>query len=826
MATASTIEELVVSIAGNDVPPSKLRRLKAQFARGIRHHSFGRTNQFEVEERLIGLEEKYLVLGHDDVSIALRQRRLELQQHQQQWVPDVLDFLLHMSRLRESLSNLEVSDVAGTQDVTVPRLKWSDLEKHDPINRQDRMWRQPTFSDLSSDNDSLDSNLNTTPESKSTRNREQTDNIFTPEWVQPVSTSQTVKIPQLTLHSVTTAEQSLTEADIMRETLFMLQGHPTAFFSRINGHIARQVSLRSEQIPGRTLDSILARFITVSKAAASVRNWSSSEHAAPFMRTLEDSVKSVVISFDDLCSKRQQVILRARLNGGVCSILEMSETIQQEAAPLLAVANFLSLDKDCDPVSSLDILLDLICKHEQIGNATEFRALSTVFIVTFNVFMAPLSSWIVSGILPAEDVSFFVHRTPDYDKARLWHSWFSVHVQGPKRLPRFLLPLADRMFVAGKTSAFVRTLKPDDLEVSRTGDITNWHLATTKDGLHQDLLPFAAMITTKLEEHIDQQLTKSTTVLRNILEKHCRLQQTLTALSHLYLSGSPHTTSIIDAGMFERLDRGSSSWSDRFIIRDIIEEACGDMACVEIGRVSVQSQSMTSEELVTARTTVQVLSGVAIEYSLPWPVANIIAADVIASYRRVSLMLSQIRRAKYVLERHGYQKIQRLATSRKVAEATHANLSLFINTLYAHLMHCVVGPMTARMQMHLKGTVDEMITIFKTYTSALERSCLLTKNLKMVRETLVSLLNLCVGFGFQAAKIGTAMEPSSIDVVRVQFRKLVTLFVAGLRGAARAGAARSVNGNKVDAHLPGVGDNVGDLMDLLANSLEHAQFKT
>ena len=83
-------EQLARSLLPGQVPSSKLRRHVGHFKRSLKHHNYVTTNQFEIEERLDGLEEKFQVLNQAELSDALHQRRSELLQHQHRWVPDAL----------------------------------------------------------------------------------------------------------------------------------------------------------------------------------------------------------------------------------------------------------------------------------------------------------------------------------------------------------------------------------------------------------------------------------------------------------------------------------------------------------------------------------------------------------------------------------------------------------------------------------------------------------------------------------------------------------------------------------------------------------------
>jgi gamma-tubulin complex component 5 len=809
-------DTLATSLLPADLAPSKSRRLKAQFARGIRHHNFGRTNQFEVEERLIGLEEKFQVLNYDDLSDDLRQQRIELLQHQQQWVPDVLDFLLRMSM--HPMSGDDPINDADEVDLTEAPLTWADIERDDPIDRRDRMWRQPEYSDLSSDDDPIVSSPATTPESTKARYKRHRADDPQPVWTTPQSQALGKLVMPLSGPDESRRVQNLSEIHIIRETLFMLQGLPARLFSSESGILKRRADMDGSVISERSLDSMLSRAVTIAEDAALVRGWTFPGQRLPHINALEDSFSSVIESFDSFLALCQEGALRARHQGGVCSLLHTLEAVHEHATPILTVANFISAVYSRNELALLDVLFEHTIKLEQIGAFTAFKTMSQALLRSMTVFMAPIMSWIACGTIEDGTSQHSVTRVPDQqDKSRLWHGWFSP-INQDHGLPALMEPFASRIFVAGKTAAFAGALRPAKSSEIPEIDFTKFFPGDA----HISLLPFASSLLAGIEDCVNMHLESNTERLKISLEQDCKLPLTLSALSHIYLAGAPYVTSVLDAELFRRLDRAAPSWNDRFVVCDLIEEACQHLGTIDMGRISVQSEEIPRSRLLRERRSVKVLESLAIDYTLPWPIANILSTNSIASYRRVALLLLQIRRARYVLERHGFINLRKAAKPRKLAEAIYSNLIVFINILEAHLMHCVVQPLTEAMHTRLKGTVDEMIAIHKSYTDALERSCLLAKNLKVVRETLMQMLDLCLDFGFSIADPKDSGNDFALSKTRTQFRKLMNLFVAGLRGAARADTGSGTNGGDGGTNI---GAHVGESLELLADSLDSARFK-
>ena len=409
-------------------------------------------------------------------------------------------------------------------------------------------------------------------------------------------------------------------------------------------------------------------------------------------------------------------------------------------------------------------------------------------------------------------ITSFVQRVHDEtDKARLWHNWYVCESSGPTQPPQLLASLANRIFVAGKTRVFISALSPGTTLVDRPGcvsefmdDIVDYALISAKISL----LPFAATLEAGLDRYVTRHVQASSQLLQDTLQRQCNFSQTLSTLSHLYLAGSGNITDFIESSLYASLDRSLSTWNDRFLVCDLLEEA---LPFLDHDRIIVQSAPTSSREIRSGRKSVKILETLAIDYILPWPIANIIIPDSLASYRRVGLLLSQIRRAKYALERHMFPQLRH--TSRTV-QATYSTLNAFVNTLYSHLTTCVIHPLTTRLQKDLItcSTVDEMIETHQTYVHTLEHACLTAKNLKVLRDTVITLLDICVGFALSNPR--EAATPEATTKLRKQFRKHVNLLTAGLRGVARGAG----NGEER-------GRGMSEGMELLADRLDKANLR-
>ena len=843
-------EQLARSLLPAQVPSSKIRKHVDHFKRSLKHHNYVTTNQFEIEERLNGLEEKFQVLNQAGLSDALHQRRSELLQHQHRWVPDALDLLLKLSRHPLKHARLEQLDVPKEQTAVPASLKWSDIDAEDPIDRRSRLWRLPDYTDFSSEDDEvLPSSTDTSPE-KETKPLKRTQFVS----ASPIRAIKIVPDPLVVsrfkddLFWNSEDEVTITEPQVVREILFMVQGYPTSLSTFWNGQMVPNPRFKLDNLNPKSLNSVLLSVIEIAKAAHSLNEWSAPHQKLPFMQVLEDAMKRILKSFYDIVSELQRQHLRVAKVGGVISLLKTIEQLRRASPALQAAQAFLQDVKGQDAISHLDILFDHVCRLHHLADSESYQALRKVFLQTVMSYARDVDQWIGHGTIAEPLGCFFVRRVADQrDKARFWQRWYSYTESGPNRPPKLFRPFTKQIFTCGKTTAFAKMLgnvRPPSADSQTLSSIVEAVTFASRSSLQ----PLTATLSDSIAQCISTSLHFATTLLQTALQQHCNLVSTLNAFSELYLSGSPLATYTIDARLFSHLDRCQSTWNDRFLISDLLSEVYVDSS-LDIDRIIVHAEPTAVSTLAAARRSVDVLANIAFDYLLPWPIANIILPENLASYRRISLLLLQVRRAKHVLERRAYLHLRtfsasqtRAGTSRKVTGLSITLLN-FATTLYTHLAYCVVSPLTRHLHNAISTsswTIDDLIFLHTTYLRNLEFSCLTTKNLKVLKDTIVALLDTCVEFGFTLSDLSvppTTTKDHVNDVgvkmqkMSVQFSKQLDFLIAGLRGVARSKAATTsspseglaqVRGGTTNSELNDRWQVSGEAMELLADSLESA----
>jgi gamma-tubulin complex component 5 len=210
---------------------------------------------------------------------------------------------------------------------------------------------------------------------------------------------------------------------------------------------------------------------------------------------------------------------------------------------------------------------------------------------------------------------------------------------------------------------------------------------------------------------------------------------------------------LIDTKVFTSIDKCDKNWSDHFLLSDLIQTVFEPVESVEVERLAVKPSPLSSRNLFHRRQSVKLLKDLQVQYVLHSSVANVITIPSLASYQRVSTFLIQIRRAKYMLEHRSLFQVHGGRPDATLQERTlnqllHRNLLLFVNILYNHLTSLVIEEAGSRLRQDLSNApdIDAMVAAQSKYCKDLEDACLTSKNLKLIRDAIISILDLCIRF--------------------------------------------------------------------------------
>lgn len=857
--------ELALTLLPSTETSLQDRKLKENFLRTLKNHTYARTNQFAVDEHLTGLEEKFQVLNLDDLAAKLYSCRIELRSHDDHWIPDVLDLLLHLSD--NPVKNSRVSDLAtGRLAHQIPELlTWKEIEADDPIDRQDSIWKIPTYSDLSSDEDEADggalSSAATSPDRLINKALDGRLSARLLDDFDPSLQSSISRLDKTQFWRLAGPEVCLTERQAIQEVLLMLQGVPTSIFNILPQAIEPNPRYRLEHLNATASSSLLSEAAVLGSQINSIREWLHLRQESNVMQLIEDRIRESLSAIEISFSTMQDRILQRLPSGGIESLLQVLHLARSTSLPLRNMRRILPLLPPSDPVIALDTLFAFVDSTYSCHDGKTLEIALPILIAAFQLYARPIDTWISTGSIREDGVRLFISENPrPVERLTLWHNWFHITADDETRIPSFLKPAAKNILTIGKTTAFLAQLQPGSGAVEAIEPLA----VSAKEAFdlaQQSSTSFCAIFDMIVNRHLRAALANATAKLTMLLEENCGFSRLLDALEHVFLCKNGAVWQRFESRVFEQIDRCVEVWNDRFLCADALFDTFSNVECVDPELITVRSAYTSSRTMESRRRSVKILSALTVSYEVSWPIANVILPGSIVSYQQIALLLSQLRRVKFSLERRAYFCTQNISLGaghvQSMARALCFQLSFFINTVYNHLTGCVIDTLTTSARARLSGTIDEMIAVHADYIATLEHGCLCSKRIQPLREALVSTMDLCIRFtdivsspltrqgphldDFEAGSFISARsqryrkrrraaesesssdeeeasdggdgystfilgEDTSIldELVRVRgdFKKHVAFLTAGLRGVARNSG------------------EIGDLFELLADALE------
>lgn len=743
----------------------------------FRSHPFGRTDQFAVAKQLEGLQEKFQVLNRDELALYLRTSLTELGNYRSSWFPEILSLLLHLSD-RPALQPRQDRPARQKPIESEEALSWSEL---DPAGTaycdNEEIWEDVDYGAESSEDD-----ISTvSSEAPAPRVLPQNSIALEEDYVIPdelfssgededlitavkdVQFWRAENYQAVSRKSDTRYSRPITELQIVRETAFMLQGLPTSLFWRNDKHKSIEVDRRYAlaHSSDEALSSLLQSFSSIGARIDVLRQFTKIPQNVPYVQSFTRGIESLLHKFDTFLSNVQAQYL-SQTSTVTVSLIQLLEDVRRESRLILSLAELVSSiseDPSTPSVRFLDMLFDLACLTQAIGNDEEFQSLAELFFACFEPYMRPIRLWVESGQLDSGNEAFFIlENHKDRDLRALWHDWYTLdETYRLQNAPKFLHHVARKVFTTGKTMVFLRHLNaiPMGIECSSSDKA-----ALTFEDMYPShcsssvALPFSVQLESGFEKIIDAKHMAASNLLHSVLDQRCGLWRSLQALEYIFLCKNMSISEIIDNKVFESIDRGRGAWNDRFLLTELAQGAYSSLgSLIDPSRIVVRSAKISHRDPAVKNRSVTILKSLSFDYILPWPVANIITKSAILTYQRVSTFLMQIRRAKYVIlkQRLQYRDAAGRTPDRRnnaLGYALRHNMLWFLNVLYGHITDLVITTSTNTLRKDLSSAkdLDSMIVAHRSYISSIEDQCFLSNNLLPLHETIVKLLDLCVRF--------------------------------------------------------------------------------
>lgn len=671
----------------------------------LRSNNYARTNQFEVQHQLDGLEEKFRIYNEDGLADALRQRLDELAKKSYKWAPEILRLFLELSDRPVINSKLDSLNLLKPPlEPAEPCYKWEEFATEDPPLRDTLVWQNIDYGAESSDDEGLplDSDLEASSLAEGTAI-----SIIDNEYLSRTNDLLSADIAHLNVLEETqfwrskydanmadyrlvgdnTSITFITELQTIREILFMLSGLPTSLFtaglkdiipisatddftrsktSELPSSTAKGESAKSllTPAPGYALRhvsypvfyGILTQAVEFGNSILALRTWVARRQSVPLLQSLQAEVMMRLRLFDGMMSNMQSRYVEPTQNL-VISLVEMHANVMPLVRPLLRVSGIIKV-LDLEPYAHsfrfLELLYGEACASQMAGDEDLYEYLGTLFFDCFRVYLRQIRQWMEEGELWKDDHAFFVsENVGDVELASLWLNRYKLRktLSGTLHAPKFLHPATSKIFTAGKSVVVLKALeKHDRKKKSSLVEEPKLDFQTVCGSPSLSLAPFSELFDVAFDQWIKSKHHVTSSTLRTCLFDDCGLRDSLIALENIYFMTDGNITSQFANVLFERLDSGKSIRNDRLALTELVQGTIGSLPGVTSERLKVANCVMKRVDVQKPHKSVKALGALTLTYSLPWPVQIVITKDSIPSYQRIFTFLLQIRRSAYILQ--------------------------------------------------------------------------------------------------------------------------------------------------------------------------------
>ncbi|KAL1597042.1 hypothetical protein SLS60_008624 [Paraconiothyrium brasiliense] len=749
---AALTDELIHSILKFDPEANKraYRHAKDIAKNGLRAHHYARTNQFDVQARFTGLDEKFRVLNRDDLADALDERVKEINKRLGKWIPECLSLLLQLSDQPTENSRVEALELLRPP-TPPPELTWKKILEDDPYSDEE-IWKDIDYGADSSEDEILAPKKEVPKLSPPTSVDE--DDTYDPEGCVVAIDAAAIdelKEAQFWKHKAETEDEELgiTELEAVRETLFMLAGLQTSLF-HADRRVGPEYKLRHAMT--KTANHLLAELGDIGRTVHQLRQWVKRPSTLPLIQTFEAAVSRRLHEYDRSLALLQQRYLVPEKPTAV-SLLELHDNVRSLSRPILRLAQLITEIEPqllVNPFVHLEILFDQVNLAQLTLEQDVFDFLSNIFFECLQTYLKPMRRWMEDGALGFNDETFFVFENDSGSEASsLWHDRFVLRrgQENKLRSPAFLEPAAQKIFNAGKSVVFLKelgihtSLLPTNVEEPRLD-----HKTVCGTSAGSPLSPFSELFQAAFQTWIESKYSLASTVLREYLFNICGLVQTLDNIRIIYLSANGSVFQEFADAVFERMDNNQRAWNDRFLLTELARGIFSlELRKGQSERIVVRSIRKSSK---SPSDSVKALTHVLLDYALPWPLMNIIQRSSVPIYQQLYTFLLQCYRSKYLLQRISPQSVRHIKDSqlRQLSFKLRQRLIWFADVLRSYLTATVIDASCADMKaaMTMAENIDEMSAIHTKYVARLQDQALLSDNLKPIHRAIISLLDLAV----------------------------------------------------------------------------------
>ncbi|KAG9255279.1 Spc98 family-domain-containing protein [Emericellopsis atlantica] len=783
----SLTDELVNSIlADSNVGSSRTKKLRDTAFHTLKSNAYLRTNQFEVEHSLVGLDERFRVNDRDGLADELKQRRTALEAAPQKWHPEILALLLELSDQPTYKSKL--SDLYALESYQPPgpeTIDWKQIAKEDGWDEDPDLWKTNRY-ELSSDDDlssqdGNDTEITSESEDATTVGRTAEHLIVPPgddakydsilkaqEWRNPKGTGSGAD------------KTAVVETQVLREILHLLQGLQTTMFDE---KCRPRPEFQTSHLVWETHKTIMADFSESSRRIMVLRLFTRSKETATHVQAFQDCVARRLMDFDQHLSGIHEKLIAP--NGEVvASLLSLEADLEGWLEPLFALSSILVRvwDQASNPFAYIEWLYEETSVAQLSGMTRTYEFLARIFIECFNVYLRPVRLWMDDGKLLPNDQIFFVSKISEaMAPGDIWSKVYHFRAKdGKLHAPSFLSPAANKIMNAGKNLVILGKLG-QQAAVSKTEEPSLDIATVCPSGL--DLVSFSDLFATAFDRWIQSKYRATSATLKATLFEKCDLPGALVALQRLYLMSDGTAAASFCEALFQRMDSKEPRWHNGSAVTAIAHEAYDHL--VDTDRVTIAvdtAQIQLGSDSVRAA-----LPHVHVRYRLPWAIQMVISPYSITQYDTIHGLLLQLRRTAYILQQpkilDAYWTDHENWDERALYYTCRHRLLWFTGVTQMYLSTLVLAPNVSQLKTDLASAedVDGLIAVHDSFVKKVVDEACLGSRLTPIRECMLETLDLATSL-----QASSEQQLGVLQDVRGKFDENIRFITSGLRSVARA----------------------------------------
>ncbi|KAG6004565.1 hypothetical protein E4U21_000949 [Claviceps maximensis] len=826
---ASLTRELIEASAPSLSDRTQTRRLDElsdAVLRKLKSHTFLQTNHFEVEKTLLGLDERFRVNNRDDLADALRGRLAALQRYPAKWHPEILHLLLELSDQPTQKSRLLDLESLRTTDAhaTTDKFRWEDIGKEDGWDQDKDIWRCIDYSDDSGD-EVFEQNSAGDSDATSIVGEEeqglqaawsyviQSQDPFTFEQVQSSQRWRTCPTNSEEAGKQT-KKVAVSEVQIIRDVLFMLQGLDSTLFSPAGVAIP---SFQLENMEWEPFRAIMQIFSDHSTHLRRLRQFVGERQDVPHLQAFQDCISDKLRQLNLHISELQSQ-LSVPASDVVVSLVRTKTELMTWLEPLYALSEIVSRiesESQPTPFRYLELVFDASCLSQLSGQSGLFEFFARIFAECFRVYLRPIRLWMDEGkLLLASDLFFVAEASSPTAPGKIWQDRFYLRKtpDGALHAPSFLRTAVGNIYNAGKNVVVLKLLGKHEAAISSKQRVEPPLDYDAICPAGQELVPFSELFDIAFDRWIQSKYRATSIILRTCLFEDWSLSSTLKTLQEIYFMSNGANAADFTDGIFSKLDELRMDWSDRYALTAAAQDSFASMA--EPSRLAVGmspagagpiQQGLDWDPMLARNSVRTVLSSIQVDYRLPWPLQMVLTAGSLEHYQALFTILLQLKRAVYALHKpkilDNYWTDHENWNTKAVLYSIRIKLLWFCTTLQTYLSTMVLTPLTSQLGQDV-GSAADMDGLIAAHDGALkamaDQACLGSR-LTPIRECILDVLDLALKLerisggasdGLDDGGDGEEAKNRLLDErlrdMKKEADRQIRFIWSGLRGVARA----------------------------------------